>query len=161
TIGLGMVLGNTLYPRVASVCSAGVDFSKLMLLRAGIVLYGLRLTVQDIGHVGLAAVAVDALIVGSTFVLAVLIGPRALGLDRRTAMRIGAGSAICGAAAVIATGPVVRARTEQVTLAVATVVVFGTVAIFLYPLLFQLNMHWTLIRGGTTGFGVYAGSTIH
>jgi uncharacterized integral membrane protein (TIGR00698 family) len=74
---------------------------------------------------------------------------------------IGAGSAICGAAAVMATEPVVRARTEQVTIAVATVVVFGTVAIFLYPLLFQLNAVWHLIPGGPERFGVYAGSTIH
>lgn len=161
---LGMLVGNTVYPafpRFAAVCGAGVNFSKQHLLRLGIVLYGLRLTVQDIGHVGLAGVLIDALVLGSTFALACLIGTRWLGLERKTAMLIGAGSSICGAAAVMAAEPVVRARAEQVTVAVATVVVFGTFAIFLYPMLYTLNQQWQLIPGGANGFGVYAGSTIH
>jgi uncharacterized integral membrane protein (TIGR00698 family) len=160
-IVLGMVVGNTVFPRMAARAGAGVTFSKQTLLRAGVVLYGLRLTVQDIGHVGLAGVAIDALVLGSTFALACFIGTRWLGLDRKTAMLIGAGSSICGAAAVMAAAPVVKARAEQVTVAIATVVVFGTLAIFLYPVLFDLNQTWHLIPGGATGFGIYAGSTIH
>lgn len=160
-IVLGMLVGNTVYPRVASMSGAGVNFSKQNLLRLGVVLYGLRLTVQDIGHVGLAGVATDALVLGSTFALACVIGIRWLGMDRKTAMLIGAGSSICGAAAVMAAEPVVKARAEQVTVAVATVVVFGTIAIFLYPLLFELNRQWQLVPGGTDGFGIYVGSTIH
>jgi uncharacterized integral membrane protein (TIGR00698 family) len=160
-IVLGMLAGNTVYPRMAAASGAGVTFSKQNLLRLGVVLYGLRLTMQDIGHVGIAGVAIDALVLGSTFALACFIGTRWLGMDRKTAMLIGAGSSICGAAAVMAAEPVVRARAEQVTVAVATVVVFGTLAIFLYPALFELNQHWQLIPGGANGFGIYAGSTIH
>ena len=163
-IVLGMLVGNTVYPlvpRLAAASGAGVKVSKQNLLRLGIVLYGLRLTVQDIGHVGIAGVAIDALVLGSTFALACFIGTRWLGLDRKTAMLIGAGSSICGAAAVMAAEPVVKARAEQVTVAVATVVVFGTLTIFLYPALFELNQHWALIPGGANGFGIYAGSTIH
>ncbi len=160
-IVLGMAVGNTVYPRAAAASGAGVHFSKQSLLRLGVVLYGLRLTVQDIGHVGVAGVVIDAMVLGSTFLLAQWIGTGWLGLDRKTAMLIGAGSSICGAAAVMATEPVVKARAEQVTVAVATVVVFGTVAIFLYPALFELNQHWGVIPGGATGFGIYAGSTIH
>lgn len=140
---------------------AGVEFSRSRLLRLGVVLYGLRLTLQDVVHVGFDGVAIDALVLGSTFALACIVGTRVFGLDRKTAMLIGAGSSICGAAAVMATGPVVRGRAEQVTVAVATLVVFGTIAIFLYPLLYMLNQHWQLIPGGAAGFGLYAGSTIH
>jgi uncharacterized integral membrane protein (TIGR00698 family) len=160
-IVFGMLVGNTFYPRIAAVSGPGVHLCKHHLLRLGIVLYGLRLTVQDIGHVGLSGVVVDALVLGSTFTLAVWIGTRWLGMDRRSAMLIGAGSAICGAAAVMAAEPVVHGRAEEVTVAVATVVVFGTVSIFLYPVLFQLNQQWGLISGGAAGFGLYAGSTIH
>lgn len=160
-IVLGMLVGNTVYPRFAVVSGAGVNFSKKNLLRLGVVLYGLRLTVQDIGHVGIAGVATDALVLGSTFALACYVGIKWLGMDRKTAMLIGAGSSICGAAAVMAAEPVVRARAEQVTVAVATVVVFGTLAIFLYPVLFDLNQQWQVIPGGADGFGIYAGSTIH
>ncbi len=160
-IVLGMLVGNTVYPRFAAVSGVGVNFSKQNLLRLGIVLYGLRLTVQDIGHVGFAGVATDVIVVGSTFALACFIGIQWLGMDRKTAMLIGAGSSICGAAAVMAAEPVVKARAEQVTVAVATVVVFGTVAIFLYPVLFELNQKWQLIPGGADRFGMYVGSTIH
>ena len=160
-IVLGMLVGNTVYPRFAIASGDGVNFSKQNLLRLGVVLYGLRLTVQDIGHVGLAGVVADALVLGSTFALACYIGIKWLGMDRETAMLIGAGSSICGAAAVMATEPVVKARAEQVTVAVATVVVFGTIAIFLYPVLFELNRQWQLVPGGADGFGIYIGSTIH
>ncbi len=158
---LGISVGNTVYPRFAGFSATGVDFSKQKLLRLGVMLYGLRLTVQDIQHVGMTGVLIDAVVLASTFGLAVWIGTRWLGLDRKTAMLIGAGSSICGAAAVMAAEPVVKGRPEQVTVAVATVVVFGTIAIFAYPMLFDLNQHWNIIPGGFRGFGIYAGSTIH
>jgi len=160
-IVLGMLAGNTVFPRWAGACGAGVGFSKQTLLRLGVVLYGLRLTVQDVGQVGWSGVMIDALVMGSTFALACWAGVRWLGMDRRTVMLIGAGSSICGAAAVMAAEPVVKARAGQVTVAVATVVVFGTLAIFVYPLLFALNQHWPVIAGGERGFGVYVGSTLH
>lgn len=160
-IVIGMTLGNTAYPVIAPACESGVGFCKQTLLRSGVVLYGLRLTVQDIERVGVAGVLVDMAMVASTFWIATWLGTRWLGVDRKTAMLIGAGSAICGAAAVMATEPVVRARAEHVTVAVATVVAFGTAAIFIYPLLFDLNTAWQVLPDGDSGFGVYAGSSIH
>ena len=160
-IVLGMVIGNTVYPRVAGVAAPGVLFSKQVLLRAGIVLYGLRLTFQDIAHVGVAGVAIDALVLSSTFALSWWLGTRVFKLDRKTAMLIGAGSSICGAAAVMAAEPVIRGRAEQAAVAVATVVVFGTVAIFLYPTLYALGEHLPSRGLSSTAYGVYAGSTIH
>ena len=58
-IVLGMLAGNTFYPRIAASSASGVTFSKQYLLRLGIILYRLRLTFQDIGRIGVApAVAV-------------------------------------------------------------------------------------------------------
>ena len=158
---LGIVVANTAYGRLEGTCGAGVNFSKQTLLRAGVILYGLRLTVQDIGHVGLGGVLIDGVVLTSTFALAYVLGTRLFGLDRMTSILIGAGSAICGAAAVMATEPIVRAKAEQVTVAVSCVVVFGTLAIFLYPMLYSLNTHWQLIPAGPQAFGIYVGSTIH
>jgi uncharacterized integral membrane protein (TIGR00698 family) len=160
-IVLGILAGNTVYPRIAATSAAGVQFSKANLLRMGIILYGLRLTFQDIAHVGWSGAVIDALVLGSTFGLAYVLGTRIFRLDRQTALLIGAGSSICGAAAVMATEPVVRARAEQVTVAVATVVVFGTLAIFLYPALYHLNTDYQLIAMTPSSYGVFAGSTIH
>ncbi|WP_296556159.1 YeiH family protein [Pigmentiphaga sp.] len=160
-IVLGMLVGNTVYPRIAAPSAAGVGVAKQTLLRAGVILYGLRLTWQDIGGVGAAGVAIDAVMLLSTFGLAWLVGTRVFKLDRTSAWLIGAGGSICGAAAVMATAPVLRAKADQVAVAVATVVVFGTVSMFLYPFLYELNQQWGLIPGGTHGFGVYVGSTVH
>ena len=160
-IVLGMVVGNSVYSRIGGAADAGVTFSKAKLLRLGIILYGLRLTFQDIGNVGWTGVAIDAAVLCSTFGLACFLGTRVFGLDRKTAMLIGAGSSICGAAAVMATEPVVRGRAEQVMVAVATVVVFGTLAMFLYPVLHQLNAQHQLIAMSPSAYGVYTGSTIH
>ncbi len=155
-IVLGIAVGNSVYPRIAEGSDRGVQFSKQTLLRLGIVLYGIRLTFQDVQHVGMVGVVIDTVVVCSTFAIAWFLGTRLLGLDRRTAMLIGAGSSICGAAAVMATEPVVRGRADQVAMAVSTVVVFGTIAMFLYPVLYHL-----VGSGSAAAYGVFAGSTIH
>ena len=160
-IVIGIAVGNTAYPALAPRVAAGVGISKATVLRAGIVLYGLRLTVQDIGQVGAAGVLIDALVLCSTFALAWWLGTRVLGLERNTALLIGAGSSICGAAAVMAAEPVVKGRAEQVAIAVATVVVFGTLAMFLYPLLYRWGVHAGWMPLDDTGYGVFTGSTVH
>lgn len=154
-IVLGMVAGNTFFPALAVRCGAGVDFSKNMLLRAGIILFGFRITFQDIAHIGWTGVLVAALMVACTFILAVQLGTRVFRMDKQTSMLIGAGSAICGAAAVMAAEPVVKGQAHKVTVAVATVVVFGTIAMFAYPFLYPF------LGMSEQAFGVYVGSTIH
>lgn len=154
-IVLGIVAGNTFFPSIAIHTAAGVDFSKNKLLRAGIILYGFRITFQQIGDIGWSGVLIAAIMVGLTFTLAVQIGTRLFKLDKQTSMLIGAGSAICGAAAVMAAEPVVRGQAHKVSIAVATVVVFGTLAMFLYPLLY------TLLPLTEHAYGVFVGSTIH
>ncbi len=154
-IVLGLVVGNTVFPSVAGHAGSGVDFCKNRVLRAGIILYGFRITFQQIGDIGWAGAVIDVVMIATTFTLALQLGTRVFGLDRQTATLIGAGSAICGAAAVMATEPVVRAPAHKVSVAIATVVVFGTLAMFLYPLLYSL------LGMSEHAYGVYAGSTIH
>jgi uncharacterized membrane protein YadS len=62
----------------------------------------------------------------------------------------------------MAAEPVVRGRSDQVTVAVSTVVVFGTLAIFLYPALYHLNSTYHLLGSNSpAAYGLFAGSTIH
>ncbi|HEV7358823.1 MAG TPA: YeiH family protein [Steroidobacteraceae bacterium] len=157
----GMIVGNTFYPRIAGFSAQGVTFSKQILLRAGIILFGLRLTFQDIGQVGAVGVLIDVLVLSSTFALSCWAGTRLFGLNRRTAMLIGAGSSICGAAAVMATEPVVRGRAEEVCVAVSTVVAFGTLAIFVYPALYHLNDRVHFVSMTPFAYGIFTGSTVH
>ena len=158
-IVMGIILGNSVYPQFAQYCGKGVVYSKNTLLRAGIVLYGFRLTFQDVFNVGVSGVLIDAVVLASTFALAIFLGVKVFRLKRELAILIGAGSSICGAAAVLATEPVVKARSEDVTVAVSTVVVFGTLAIFLYPAMYEWNRVWQLMAPDQ--FGVFIGSTVH
>ncbi len=152
---LGMLAGNTIFPALAAHTGSGVDFCKNRLLRAGIILFGFRLTLQDAAAVGFGGILLDALVIISVFSLAMVLGHRVLKLDRQTCMLVGAGSAICGAAAVMAMEPVARAPAHKVSVAVATVVVFGSISMFLYPLLYPL------IGLSPHDFGIYIGSTVH
>lgn len=150
---LGMVVGNVW--GLPARCLPGVQFAKARLLRAGIVLYGLRLTVQDVAEVGAGSVVSAGLMLVSTFLLAVWIGRYVFKMDRDIAILIGAGSGICGAAAVVATASVLRADADKQTVALATVVVFGTVGIFLYP---AMVGWWGM---DDAAYGVYIGSSVH
>jgi uncharacterized integral membrane protein (TIGR00698 family) len=154
---LGMVVGNTIYPKIWQHCDGGVIFAKQHLLRLGIILYGFRLTFSQIADVGLSGIAIDMLTLSSTFLLASFLGQKVFGLDKHTSWLIGAGSSICGAAAVLATEPVLKAESSKVTVAVATVVIFGTIAIFLYPAMYPVLAHWF----SPETYGIYIGSTMH
>ena len=154
-IALGVVFGNTLFPAVTARATPGVDYARTILLRAGIVLYGFRISMADLTSVGWHGFVIAAAMVALVYGSAIWMGTRWLGLDRRTSMLIGAGSAICGAAAVMATQPVARGEEHQVSIAVATVVVFGTLSMVLYPLLYP----W--LGMSEYAFGLYAGSTVH
>lgn len=156
----GIIAGNTFYPRFAGKCNPGVVLAKQQLLRVGIILYGFRLTFQQIADVGVSGVVIDLLTLGTTFLLACWLGRRVFGLDRDTVWLIGAGSSICGAAAILATEPVIKAEASKVAVAIATVVLFGTLAIFLYPLLYTLAVaHIPAVT--PTGWGIFTGSTLH
>lgn len=157
---LGIVAGNTVYGRLAARCGAGVHFAKQQLLRLGIMLYGFRLTFQQLADIGLSGVLTDVLLLTSTFLLACWLGRRVLHLDRDTAWLIGAGSSICGAAAIMATEPVIKAEPQKVAVAVATVVLFGTLGIFLYPVLWH-ELAGLLPRLTPTQWGIFTGSTLH
>jgi len=153
-IVLGIAVGHAPAARRAAT-APGIEFAKQRLLRLGIVLYGLRLGLSDLGALGASGLAVDLLMVGTTFALACALGRRVFGLDHRTTVLIGAGSSICGAAAVMACAPVVRGRADEVAVAVSTVVVFGTLAMFAYPLAYPL------LGLEAPRFGLYVGSTVH
>jgi uncharacterized integral membrane protein (TIGR00698 family) len=155
TIVFGIIAGNTIFPAIAVRTAPGVDFARNRLLRVGIVLYGTRISFQQIATIGWAGTIIDALVVALTFTLALQLGTRLFKLDRQTSMLIGVGSAICGAAAVMAAEPVVRGQSHKTAIAVATVVVFGTCSMLVYPLLYP---HLGLTE---QAYGVYAGSTIH
>lgn len=156
---LGIVLGNTVYPQSGSILNLGVGYTKGQVLRLAIMLYGFKLTFTQVENVGVDAILTDILTLSSTFLLACWLGIKVFKMDKETSILVGAGSSICGAAAVIATEPVLKAQSYKVTIAVATVVVFGTTAMLIYPMFY--HMGWLHQWLNDSQYGIYEGSTIH
>ncbi|WP_027965870.1 YeiH family protein [Halomonas halocynthiae] len=152
---LGILVGNTPLVDKLRHADPGLKFATSRLLRSGIILFGLSLTVQQITALGPMVLVLDVLVITCVLIAGYVIGTRVLGMDPETTLLTSAGSAICGAAAVLATESIIRSRAAATSMAVATVVVFGTLAMLLYPLLYPLMA----MQEGL--FGVYIGATIH
>ena len=156
-IVLGMLYANSLRNKLPETWVPGIRFCTKQVLRWGIILYGFRLTLAQVAAVGIPAVAVDLVVVTVTILGGVLLG-RLLKIDRDTALMTSTGSAICGAAAVLGAEPVVKCEGYKTAIAVSTVVIFGTLSMFLYPVMYRTG----LLDGMTdTEVAIYTGSTLH
>lgn len=156
-IVIGIFYGNTLRHHLPAQWLPGILFSAKTVLRLAVVFYGFRITFQDIAQVGAEGFAASAAMLVSTFLLGAGLGVAVFRLPARLSLMIAAGSAVCGAAAVLATEPVVRGRPHETGIAVGTVVIFGTLGMFLYPLAFSSG----LLGMDTATYGLYAGSSLH
>ncbi len=154
---LGMLYANSLRNHLPETWVPGIQFCSKRLLRIGIIFYGFRLTFQDIAHVGVAGIAIDAIIVTVTIIGGYLVGSRLLKMDRDTAMLTSVGSGICGAAAVLGAEATLRTKPYKTAVAVATVVIFGTLSMFIYPILYRTGA----LHLSPTEMGIYGGSTLH
>ncbi len=153
----GIVYGNTLRQHMPDYYVGGISYSSKTLLRFAIILYGFRLTFQDLLLVGLDGFAISAFMLVTTFVGGSWLGIKLFKLPRRLAFLTASGSAVCGAAAVLATEPVVKGRNYESSIAVGTVVVFGTVSMFIYPFLYSHGFLDMTIEQ----YGAYVGGTLH
>lgn len=149
---LGMALHNM--AGTPAWAKPGVVFSLKRILRLGIVLLGLQLALTQVMQIGIAGIAIILLALAATFTFTKWLG-QLMGVDHRLAELIAAGTSICGASAVIATNTVTEGSDEDVAYAVACVTVFGSLAMFVYPVLpglLHLDAH---------EFGLWSGSSIH
>lgn len=154
---LGMLYANSLRNKLPETWVPGIKFCTKQLLRLGIILYGFRLTLSQVMAVGLPAIVVDVIIVAGTLCLGMLLA-KFLKIDSDTALMTSVGSSICGAAAVLGAEPVVKCEGYKTAIAVSTVVIFGTLSMFLYPLMYRTGM---LSGLSDTAVAIYTGSTLH
>lgn len=153
---LGMLYANSLRNNLPDTWVPGILFCSKRILRIGIILYGFRLTFQDVTAVGLPAILIDAIIVTVTVCGGVLIG-KLLKMDRSIALLTSVGSGICGAAAVLGAESAINTKPYKTAVAVSTVVIFGTLSMFLYPVLYR-NGVFDL---SPEMMGLFTGSTVH
>lgn len=156
---LGTLFGNLAPAGAATASRAGLAWSQKPLLRWGVALYGFNLSLQQVAALGFAGIGTAWLSMASTLLLGWLLGRYWLRMDRDSTLLTAAGSAICGAAAIMAVLPLLPGPPEKQAArsaaAVASVTLFGTLAMLLYPLLYP----WLGLPA--THFGVYVGATVH
>jgi uncharacterized integral membrane protein (TIGR00698 family) len=153
-LGVALFLGLAVRAAVGlpEAAERGVDFSAKTLLRLGIVLLGVRLNFTLIGEAGLMVLLLDlSVILFGIFVIERL--GWALGVSRSLRLSLAVGSSICGASAIVAAAPVVRAKKDEISVSVATVSVLGTLGVLGYTVLgaaLELNvMAYGLMTGAT------------
>lgn len=156
-IVIGIFYANTLHNNTPKEWSGGITFSAKKILRFAIVFYGFRITFQQIAEVGVEGFLVSLIMLSTTFVLGTWVGQRFFKMDRDTSMLSASGASVCGAAAVLATEPVLKAEEHKAAIAVSMVVLFGTIAMFLYPALYNMG----IFDMSAKEFGIYVGGTIH
>lgn len=153
----GMLYGNFLRGTMPADWGVGVNWTARRLLRIAVGFYGLNISIQQIAEVGMPGLVMSTVVVLTILCLGTLFGTKILKIDRDTAMLTAAGSAICGAAAVLAFESTLKAAPHKSAVAVATVVLFGTISMFLYPLAYQLG--WLDLD--PRAFGIFLGGTVH
>jgi uncharacterized integral membrane protein (TIGR00698 family) len=150
---IGIVIATIAGPRIAPL-TLGLAFASQRILRLGIILLGARLSLGEIARIGLPATGVIVITMTVSFAIVLLVS-RFVQVDGRLAILIAVGSAVCGNTAIVATAPVIGARARDVAYAVATITLFGTLAVFLYPIVGR-----ALALPQPT-FGLWSGVAVH
>jgi uncharacterized integral membrane protein (TIGR00698 family) len=151
-IVLGLLLRNTL-PLPASL-SPGLKFATTTILRAGIVLVGIRLSLFDVLKLGVAGLPVVIAAIATGLIFVTWFNKK-LGLPPRLGTLIAAGTSICGVTAIVSTAPAIEADEREVAYAVANVVAFGLFGMLTYPYL----AHAFLPSSET--IGLFLGTAVH
>lgn len=155
-IVLGMIYANTLRAALPANFTPGIQFCSKRILRLGIILYGFRLTLQDVTEVGIPAIIVDALMVTITICGGVMVG-KWLKMDKEISLLTSVGAGICGAAAVLGAESALRVKPYKTAVAVSTVVIFGTISMFLYPVLYRNGV----FSISPELMGIFTGASVH
>ena len=150
---LGILIRNTL--SLPPAFEPGIRFSLVRILRLGIVLLGIRLSLGEAGEIGLKSLPVIIVCVGTALVLVTWISTR-LGLTRRLGTLIAAGTGICGATAIVALSPTINAKDDETAYAVACITLFGVIAMLAYPFL----AHW-MFDADAFKIGLFLGTSVH
>lgn len=153
---IAIVIGMAFHNLVGTPKAAtpGVKFALRRVLRFAIVLLGLQLTFAQVRTVGVTGFAIVAVTLAATFFLTRWLG-RVMGVEAKLSELIAAGTAVCGASAVIATNTVTRGSDEDVAYAVACVTVFGSLSMLLMPVLLPYTGF------DAHAYGLWTGASIH
>jgi uncharacterized integral membrane protein (TIGR00698 family) len=150
-LAIGAVIANTGLLRPS--LGPGIRYASRNVLRFGVALLGIRLSLGTIGDLGLRTIVVVLGSIAVAFGATLLIG-RVLGVSGPLALLIATGTGICGASAIVAMESVSEANREEAAFALATITALGTVAMVSLPLL------RSPLGLGMTDYGLWAGASV-
>ncbi len=153
---IGVAVGNII--KFPDSFKPGITFALKKVLRVAIVFLGFRLTFQNIMEVGLEGLIIDTIMLLGTFFIGVYFSTKIFKLDSSMGYLLASGSSICGASAVLATSAVVKSEMHHTAMAVATVTIFGTISMFLYPAVYKAGL---LLDFNDLLYGLWTGATVH
>ena len=150
---IGLALGN--FFTLPEWLKPGITFAVKGVLPIGIVLLGLKLSIVEVGAIGLKALPVILVTIPAAILIVTWMARR-LGLPDRLGTLIAVGTSICGNTAIVAVSPTIGAREEETSYAVACITAFGLLAMLGYPFV----AHW-LFAGNSFSAGLFLGSAVH
>lgn len=152
SILLGAIWNHSISMPSSLDASLGIEFSSKKLLRAGIILLGFRLNLFQIVDSGVTILLIDTLVITFTLFFMIALG-KVFNTNKKLTILMAAGTAICGAAAIVAIAPLIKSKQEQTAVAVSSVAILGTIGallfIFLFPYLPLTDSEYGLLVGAT------------
>ncbi len=152
-IAIGVLIANAL-PGLAQQKALRISDTSKLCLKGGIILLGASLDLGDIVRTGVGSLPLLGVTMASGLICALWLG-KSLGIDWRMRCLIGIGTTICGASAIAALAPVIRAKAEEIAYSVTVVFFFNMVAVFTFPALGHL------LGLSDNGFGIWAGTAVN
>jgi uncharacterized integral membrane protein (TIGR00698 family) len=147
-VGLGVIVANTV--GVPEWAEDGLETHKLW-LETGIVLMGARIAVDQLLSVGLTLLVLVVGFLGFSLLFVELVARNVFEIPDRLGSLLAAGYSVCGVSAIVAVSSGVRAKSEQIAYAVATILLFDAVTLAAYPAIGRLLDLPDIV------FGIWAG----
>lgn len=149
---IAVIIRNTLpYPQK---WKTGIDFAAKKILRFAIILYGIRLNIAVVAHEGLPLIARAAGVIVGAILLTIIIG-KLLKVEDNLMMLLAFGTGICGAAAIAAVSPILKAKEEDTAMAVGMIALMGTIFSLIYPAIGSLLHLAPAVYGYWSGFSLH------
>ena len=150
---LGIIVRNTI--TLPATFQPGIKFGLVRVLRLGIILLGIRLSLGEVGEIGLKSLPVIIATVTAALLIVTYLSRR-LGLTSNLGTLLAVGTSICGATAIVATAPTIKARDDEVAYSVACITLFGVIAMLAYPFFAQ----W-FFSADPFAAGLFLGTSVH
>ena len=150
---LGLLIRNVF--KLPVLLNVGFKFSVKKLLRLGIILLGIRLSIFSVFELGIVGIPIVLICISSALIITTFLNKK-LKQPKRLGTLIAVGTSICGVSAIVATSSVINAKEEETAYAVAVITVFGLIATIGYPIL-----AYFIFGGNPIKAGLWLGTSIH